>query len=140
MVMPLHTFSLPGVTLQERLVYAIREEAHELSTRLESVHCADVALQLIEQLGVLLDEWRVERIKLIQEYIAAKVRPSRWKIAVRRGQQQRELDLDTSLCVAHALKWLRPTPYGVPDVEQESHTVEHRDHRAYGTVRFVADR
>ncbi len=124
MVMPLHTFSLPGVALQERVVYAIREEAHELSHRLERVRDGDVALQLIEQLGVLVDAWRAERLKLIREYMAARVRPSVWKVAIRRGQAMRELDLDTSLCVAHAWRWLRPDPYdGVGTVTQPNTTV-----------------
>jgi hypothetical protein len=112
MVMPLHTFSLPGVALQERVVYAIREEAHELSHRLERVRDGDVALELIEQLGILVDAWRAERLKLIREYTAARVRTRSWKVAVRRGQAERELDLDTSLCVAHAWRWLRPDPIG----------------------------
>ena len=110
MVMPLHTFSLPGVALQQRVVYAIREEAHELSHRLERVRDGAVALELIEQLGTLMDAWRVERLKLIREYTAARVRPCLWKVAIRRGQPMRELDLDTSLCVAHAWRWLRTEP------------------------------
>ncbi len=113
MVMPLHTFSLPGVALQERVVYAIREEAHELSHRLERVRDGHVALELIEQLGVVVDAWRAERLKLIREYTAVRVRPSVWKVAIRRGQVARELDLDTSLCVAHAWRWLRPDPVDV---------------------------
>ena len=124
MVMPLHTFSLPGVALQERVVYAIREEAHQLSYRLERVRDGDVALQLIEHLGTLVDAWRAERLKLIREYMAARVRPSRWKVAVRRGQAMRELDVDTSLCVAHAWRWLRPDPYdGVGIVTQPNTAV-----------------
>lgn len=121
MVMPLHTFSSPGVALQERLVYAIREEAHELSYRLERVTDGDVALELIEQLGEVVDSWRTERLKLIREYVAARVRPGLWKVAVRRGQPARELDVDTRLCVAHAWRWLRPDPLGpVPTTTQLS--------------------
>ncbi|MFT6146555.1 MAG: hypothetical protein ACJATT_002352 [Myxococcota bacterium] len=122
MVMPLHTFSFPGVALQERVVYAIREEAHELSYCLERVRNGNVALVFIERLGVLADAWRTERLKLIREYTAARVRPSAWKVAIRHGQTLRELDLDTSLCVAHAWRWLRPEPVNVHVIVSECNT------------------
>lgn len=122
MVMPLHTFSLPGIALQERVVHAVREEAHELSYRLERVRDGDVALELIEQLGTVVDAWRVERLKLIREYTSARVRPWRWKVAIRRGQAMRELDLDTTLCVAHAWRWLRPDPINAAPIAMEPNT------------------
>ena len=97
-----------AVALQERVVGAIRDNARDLSRRLEGAVDAQRAVPLLYKLAERVDAWREERAVLCRMYLARQVLPRLWRVRPRHRLAARELDLDAAVCVQHAVKWLLP--------------------------------
>lgn len=108
MVMSESSHHALAVTLQERVVAAICDEARAASERLEAATQGDVAVEHLETLATLVDAWRAERTLLIRTYLDHVVPLRQWRTRVRAQDERRPLDLEPEVCVRHAWRWLRP--------------------------------
>ena len=95
-----------AVADQERVLAAIVEEAEDLALALVRVTDRNLAITYLEALALRVDAWRTERAVLVRMYVAYRVPARCWRTRVRRGDDLRDLDLDRSLCVGPAWRWL----------------------------------